>query len=89
MYSWFHTGGGFNDMQYSNPQVDSQLEAARTSTDQSARATDYQQAESLMLQDAPYVFLYHGVSIQATSKNVQGYVTLPTGIMEFATVSLS
>ncbi|HEX8727730.1 MAG TPA: ABC transporter substrate-binding protein, partial [Ktedonobacterales bacterium] len=89
MYSWFHTGGGFNDMQYSNPQVDTLLEAARTSTDQSARATDYQQAESLMLQDAPYVFLYHGVSIQATSKNVQGYVVLPTGIMEFATVSLS
>ena len=89
MYSWFHTGGGFNDMQYSNPQVDTLLDAARTSNDQSARATDYQQAESLMLQDAPYVFLYHGVSIQATSKNVQGYTLLPTGIMEFAQVSLS
>ena len=36
MYSWFHTGGGFNDMQYSNPQVDAQLEAARASSDQTA-----------------------------------------------------
>src|SRR6185312_14676686 len=25
-YSWFHTGGGDNDMQYSNPQVDALLE---------------------------------------------------------------
>ena len=51
MYSWFHTGGGFNDMQYSNPQVDAQLEAARATSEQTQRATDYQQAETLMLQD--------------------------------------
>jgi peptide/nickel transport system substrate-binding protein len=89
MYSWFHTGGGFNDMQYSNPQVDSLLDAARASTNDTERATDYQQAETQMLQDAPYVFLYHGVSIQATTKNVQGYTILPTGIMEFEQVSLS
>ena len=88
MYSWFHTGGGFNDMQYSNSQVDAQLEAARASSNQTERATDYQQAETLMLQDSPYVFLYHGVSIQATTKNVQGYTILPTGIMEFENVSL-
>ncbi|HZC06587.1 MAG TPA: ABC transporter substrate-binding protein [Ktedonobacterales bacterium] len=88
MYSWFHTGGGFNDMQYSNPQVDTLLEQARASNDQTQRATDYQQAETLMLQDAPYVFINHGVAIQATSKNVQGYTVLPTGIMEFEQVSL-
>ncbi len=41
-----------------------------------------------MLQDAPYVFLYHGVSIQATVKSVQGFTLLPTGIMEFENVSL-
>lgn len=88
IYSWFHTGGGFNDMQYSNPQVDAALDAARSSNEQAQRATDYQQAETLMLQDAPYVFLYHGVSIQATTKNVQGFTLLPTGIMEFENVSL-
>jgi peptide/nickel transport system substrate-binding protein len=88
MYSWFHTGGGFNDMQYSNPQVDSLLEAARASNDQTQRATDYQQAETQILQDAPYVFINHGVSIQATTKNVQNFTVLPTGILEFEQVSL-
>jgi peptide/nickel transport system substrate-binding protein len=89
MYNWFHTGGGFNDMQYSNPQVDAALDAARASSDTTTRASDYQQAEKLMLADSPYVFLYHGVSIQATTKNVQGYTILPTGIMEFEQVWLS
>lgn len=89
MYNWFHTGGGFNDMQYSNPKVDALLEDARVQSDQSKRASDYQQAEQLMLQDSPYVFLYHGVAEQATTKTVQGFQLLPTTIMPFAQTSLS
>jgi peptide/nickel transport system substrate-binding protein len=88
MYSWFHTGGGFNNMQYSNPQVDSLLEAARTTSDQAQRASDYQQAEKQILQDGSYVFIYHGVSIQATTTNIKNFPVLPTGILEFTNVSL-
>jgi peptide/nickel transport system substrate-binding protein len=86
MYSWFHTGGGFNTMQYSNPQVDKLLEDARTSSDQSQRASDYQQAEKLILQDAPYVFINYGVSVQATTNNIKNFTILPTTIMEFLNV---
>ncbi|MEO6889086.1 MAG: ABC transporter substrate-binding protein [Ktedonobacteraceae bacterium] len=86
MFSWFHTGGGNNNMQYSNPQVDSLLEAARASSDQAQRTSDYQQAEQMILQDAPYVFINHGVSIQASTKNIQNFTLLPTGIMQFTQV---
>ncbi|MGH2478537.1 MAG: ABC transporter substrate-binding protein [Ktedonobacteraceae bacterium] len=89
MYAWFHTGGGFNDMQYSNPQVDKLLEQARASNDQPTRIKDYQQAEQIIMSDASYVFLGHGVSIQATTKKVQNFLILPTGIMEFNSVYLS
>ncbi len=89
MYSWFHTGGGFNDMQYSNPQVDSLLEAARATSVQATRISDYQQAEQLILQGASYVFLNYGVNEQATTKNIQNFTLLPTGMMEFASVYLS
>jgi peptide/nickel transport system substrate-binding protein len=89
MYSWFHTGGGFNDMQYSNPQVDALLEAARTTSDQAQRASDYQQAQQLILQDAPYVFINFGVVEQATATNIKNFTLLPTGIMEFASVYVS
>jgi peptide/nickel transport system substrate-binding protein len=86
MYSWFHTGGGNNNMQYSNPQVDALLEAARTSSEQAQRSSDYQQAEQLMLQDAPYVFLNYGVNMEATTTNIKNFTLLPTGIIEFANV---
>jgi peptide/nickel transport system substrate-binding protein len=86
MYSWFHTGGGFNTMQYSNPQVDALLEKGRTDSDQAQRTSDYQQAEQIILQDASYVFIYHGVNIQATTNNIKGFTLIPTGILEFTNV---
>lgn len=88
MYSWFHTGGGNNSMQYSNPQVDSLLQAARTTSNQAQRTSDYQQAQQLISQDAPYVFINHGVSIQATTTNVKNFTLLPTGILDFTNVYL-
>jgi peptide/nickel transport system substrate-binding protein len=88
-YAWFHTGGGLNDMQYSNPQVDSLLDDARANNDQTKRAQDYIQAQQLIVNDAPYIFINHGVSVQATSKKVQNFLLLPTGIMEFASVYVS
>lgn len=87
-YSWFHTGGGNNNTLYSNTQVDKLLEDARSSTNQPARAQDYLQAQTLLVQDAPYVFLYHGVSIQASTTKVQNFVLLPTTIMQFMSVYL-
>lgn len=89
MYSWFHTNGGNNNMLYTNTQVDALLEAGRSTTDQATRAKDYLQAQTLIVNDASYIFLTHGVAIQATSKKVQNYQLISTTIMEFAQVYLS
>lgn len=89
MYAWFHTGGGFNDMQYSNPQVDALLADARVQSSQSKRASDYQQAEQLILQDASYVFIYHGVSQEAITKNVHNFRLAADGLMIFTQTYLS
>ena len=67
MYSWFHTGGGNNSMEYSNSTVDSALEDARVQSDQAKRTTDYQDAEKQILDDSSYVFINHGVAVQATT----------------------
>jgi peptide/nickel transport system substrate-binding protein len=88
MYSWFHTGGGNNSMQYSNSNVDALLESARATSDQHTRATDYQQAEQLIVRDASYVFINHGVSVQATTTKVKNFTLSPTGIMNFTSVYL-
>jgi peptide/nickel transport system substrate-binding protein len=86
IYTWFHTGGGNNSMQYSNPQVDALLEAARTTNDQDQRATDYQKAQQQILQDASYVFIYYGVTIQASTTNIKNFTLSPTTIMTFTNV---
>jgi len=40
------------------------------------------------LQDASYVFINHGVSIQASTTNIKNFPLLPTGILEFTNVYL-
>jgi peptide/nickel transport system substrate-binding protein len=88
MYSWFHTAGGNNSMQYSNTTVDSLLEDARAQSDQAKRATDYQNAEKQLLDDSSYVFINHGVAVQATTTKVHNFQLLPTTIMVFTQVWL-
>jgi len=88
-FSWFHTGGGNNDMQYSNPQVDQLLDDARVQSDQSKRAQDYVQAEQQIAADASYIFISHGVATQITTNKVQNFQLLPTTIMVFTQTYLS
>lgn len=88
MYTFFHTGGSNNDMQYSSPQVDSLLDQARVDQALPARTADYQKAEQLITQDAPYVFFYHGISQEATTTAVKNFTLLPTGMMKFTNVYL-
>ena len=75
-------------MQYSSLKVDSLLEAARVTSDQKERATDYQQAQQLIVQDASYVFMYHLSAIQATTAKVKNFTPQPTTILNFANVYL-
>jgi len=88
MYTYFHTGGSNNDMQFSNPQVDALLEQARVDQTLSARTADYQKAEQLIMQNAPYVFFYHGVSQEAITTAVKNFTLLPSGMMTFTNVYL-
>jgi peptide/nickel transport system substrate-binding protein len=89
MYSWFHTGGGNNSMQYSNATVDGLLEDARTQSTQAQRATDYQNAEKQILDDSSYVFINHGVAVQATTTKVHNFQLLPTTIIVLTQVWLA
>ena len=56
----FHTNSSNNQTGYSNPDVDRLLEQARVETDESARYELYHRAENLILEDAPWVLLWHG-----------------------------
>ncbi len=73
MYGHFHTGGGFNDGQYSNKEVDKLLEDARTATDQAKRKDLYQRAQKILVDEVGYVFVNHGVASQVSTVKVHNF----------------
>ncbi len=74
----FHSKSSNNHTLYSNQEVDSLLEEARVELDQGARFETYHRIENLILEDAPWVPLWHGASGYALLKpNVKDYFLFP------------
>jgi peptide/nickel transport system substrate-binding protein len=86
MYAWWHTGGSFNDSLYSNAQVDSWLDDARTTSDQGKRKQDYDNAQKQIVGDAAYVFTSFGVSPQISSNKIHGFTLYPDLMIRMAGV---
>ena len=76
----FHTGSGQNNGGYSNPQLDSILEAARVEPDVTKRIAMYQQAEQMLVDDAAALFTVHHLSYELVKPYVKGYVLTPIDI---------
>jgi ABC-type transport system substrate-binding protein len=76
----FHTGVQQNTGGYSNPELDAILERARTEQDVQIRIRLYQQAEQMIVQDAPVLFTVHYLSYQLVKPYVKGYVFTPIDI---------
>jgi len=62
---------------YSNPTVDQLLAAARTTVDLDERTNTLGQAEQIIWDDAPYIWLYAKNNIVAKSKEVENVKVLP------------
>lgn len=76
----FHSQAQQNLGHYSNPELDALLEAARTERDVNRRIQLYQQAEELLIWDAPAIFLRHSISYVLVKPYVQGYTLTPIDI---------
>lgn len=85
-YNQLHTGGGFNDGEYSNPAMDKALDDARLTYDQSQRKSLYQQVDKLAANDVPYVWLDFGVTGQYSTAKVKNFTPVPDAIYRFADV---
>ena len=74
----FHSESSNNNSGYSNKVVDALLEEARVELEEQTRFEIYHQAENLILEDAPWVPLWHGDSGYALVKpNVKDYFLFP------------
>jgi oligopeptide transport system substrate-binding protein len=76
----FHSGAEQNIGNYNNPALDTVLDQARVEQAVTKRIQLYQQAERMIVQDAPALFITHGVSYELVRHNVKGFVMTPIDI---------
>jgi len=92
MYPLLHssqwTPVGPNRALYKNARFDSLLQQARLTTDQAKRAQLYREAQRVLVDDAPWVFVDHEIQIAALSKRVQGFKLHPSFDLRVETISL-
>jgi peptide/nickel transport system substrate-binding protein len=75
----FKSGESGNFVNYSNPGIDALIEQGIATTDQDERARIYQEIQSILLEDLPWVNLFVANQYEAMKTNVKGYVHIPTG----------
>ena len=86
----FHSESSNNHTHYSNPQVDELLIKARVETDTQARYALYNEAEQMILDDAPWVPLwFDGESKLLVKPNVHDYLLPPLIIPRYRYVYLT
>ncbi|HLB49626.1 MAG TPA: peptide ABC transporter substrate-binding protein [Anaerolineales bacterium] len=76
----FHTGAPENRSNYSNPELDALLEQARVETDVAKRILMYQEAEQIIVNDAPALFTTHSLSFVLIKPHIQGFVLTPISV---------
>lgn len=82
LYPLFHSsqhGAAGNRSFYSNARVDELLDAAKAETDPDKRVELYGEAQEIITEEAPWIFVQSGEDVIAASKNVTGFKNNPTG----------
>ena len=92
MYPLLHssqwTPNGPNRALYKNDKYDELLHQARLTTDQKKRAELYREAQRILVDDAPWVFVDHEIQTAAHAKRVQGFKLHPSFDLRVETISL-
>ena len=92
MYPLLHssqwTPNGPNRALYKNEKFDELLHQARLTTDDKKRADLYRQAQRILVDDAPWIFVDHEIQTAAHVKRVQGFKLHPSFDLRVETISL-
>lgn len=78
--------GGFNSGYYSNPKVDELLEQARQSTDQTERGKLYGEVQSIVHEDAPWLFVANWKQNAVTTALVKEFKLQPSFLLHLKNV---
>jgi len=69
---------GRNFAHYKNPRIDELLEQARRTGVVAERKRAYAEFSRVLMEDAPYVFLYFPQQVYVTRQGYEGFVPIPT-----------
>lgn len=86
LHAFVTCAGGLNDSRYCNEEVDRLLNAAREVTDMDARRAIYAEAQAILMEDLPIIYLYHQTWLWALRSNVSGFEGYPDGMIRLAGV---
>ncbi|MEJ2709554.1 MAG: ABC transporter substrate-binding protein [Anaerolineales bacterium] len=78
----------FNFTGYSNPEFDKLVDEGRSMSDFDKRYAIYEQANKILVDDAPYVYMYNKQEIRAFGDQVKGFVVRPDQANNFWNVWL-
>ncbi|MCL4460002.1 MAG: peptide ABC transporter substrate-binding protein [Chloroflexi bacterium] len=84
----FRSDSGSNHSDYSNSKVDDILKRAGAEPDNEKRTRLYQEAEKIIINDAPWVPIAHDVSYILVKPWVKGLVWTPMGIISLKSVEI-
>jgi oligopeptide transport system substrate-binding protein len=84
----FHTGSENNIFEYSNPSLDALLDQGAIEQNSTVRLAMYQQAEQLVVADAPCLPLFHGSNYILVKPYVKDYELGPLGVPDLSKVYL-
>lgn len=75
--------GAVNDSFFSKPIVDNLIDEARAERDAEKRAALYRRLEKLLYDEAPWIWGYHRVAIEAVQPYVVGYEPHPVWLRDY------
>jgi peptide/nickel transport system substrate-binding protein len=78
----------FNFTGYDNPEFDELVDEGRSMSDFDARYEIYQEANQMLVDDAPYIYMYNKQEIRAYAPYVMGFTVRPDQANNFWTVWL-
>ncbi len=78
----------FNFTGYDNPEFDELVDEGRSMSDFDARYEIYQEANQMLVDDAPYIYMYNKQEIRAYAPYVKGFTVRPDQANNFWTVWL-
>jgi len=88
IYDFMRCGGPLNNAGYCNPKVDALLNRARATRVMEVRRSLYSDVLKIILEDVPYIYVYHPQVLIGASKRLANLPLIPDGILRFAGVEL-